>query len=438
MIKLLIISLFINNLSLSFATQNDITSADISQRKTSSLIYLKKNLGPKGTHHPAFVIASPSKAEPDYFFHWVRDAALTMLALMQTIPQSDWNTYLKPFAELEIIHQNDPANLVGLGEVKYNPSGEAFTGPWGRPQNDGPALRVITFGLWALDLLKSKNPSISDIKFLKEKIYRAELPATTLIKKDLEYIATQLENPSFDLWEEVLGQHYFTKMAQLQAMIVGSKLAEELNDPFAATFYTEQAIKLISLIKKHYSSEREYILSNIDPTHDEKNRTKNLDASVIIAWNLWKPITKEIPLINFPFLAQFLATEKKLISKTALKLEEEFKNLYVINQKNPGSSAIGRYPEDVYFGGHPWFITTLALAEFYCHQNNTQNKMSEKELNYISTVHRHMNQSTFQMDEQFSKDHGHMLSAVDLTWSYAAYLTYAKCALQDDLKKLKN
>jgi glucoamylase len=41
----------------------------------------------------------------------------------------------------------------GLGEPKLNADETAFTGSWGRPQRDGPALRataMIAFGEWLI------------------------------------------------------------------------------------------------------------------------------------------------------------------------------------------------------------------------------------------------------------------------------------------------
>jgi len=41
----------------------------------------------------------------------------------------------------------------GLGEPKFNVDETAFTGSWGRPQRDGPALRataLIAFGQWLI------------------------------------------------------------------------------------------------------------------------------------------------------------------------------------------------------------------------------------------------------------------------------------------------
>ena len=40
---------------------------------------------------PGFVLASPSKTDPNYYFHWTRDAALTMAVLVdvaQAAPDS--------------------------------------------------------------------------------------------------------------------------------------------------------------------------------------------------------------------------------------------------------------------------------------------------------------------------------------------------------------
>jgi glucoamylase len=43
----------------------------------------------------------------------------------------------------------------GLGEPKFNIDGTAFTGSWGRPQRDGPALRWVRPGSMVTRLLTS-------------------------------------------------------------------------------------------------------------------------------------------------------------------------------------------------------------------------------------------------------------------------------------------
>jgi glucoamylase len=45
---------------------------------------------------------------------------------------------------------------------------------------------------------------------------------------------------------------------------------------------------------------------------------------------------------------------------------DAFRDIYPINNGIPTGKplAIGRYPEDNYFGGNPWYLCTLAVAEF--------------------------------------------------------------------------
>jgi glucoamylase len=48
----------------------------------------------------------------------------------------------------------DFASGTGLGEPKFMVDGTAFTGSWGRPQRDGPALRataLITYAKWLIN-----------------------------------------------------------------------------------------------------------------------------------------------------------------------------------------------------------------------------------------------------------------------------------------------
>jgi glucoamylase len=45
---------------------------------------------------------------------------------------------------------------------------------------------------------------------------------------------------------------------------------------------------------------------------------------------------------------------------------DAFREIYPINNGIPTGKplAVGRYPEDTYFGGNPWYLCTLAVAEF--------------------------------------------------------------------------
>lgn len=123
--------------------------------------------------------------------------------------------------------------------------------------------------------------------------------------------------------------------------------------------------------------------------------------------------------------------------------------------------AVGRYIEDVYYGGNAWYLLTLAAAEqlydslaVWCDQGSvnvtrtslaffsdlvpnikegTHKEGSETYASilqsvmpyadgYVEIVKNHMLHNG-SMPEQFSKNDGSPLGARDLTWSYAALLT---------------
>src|SRR4051812_21194473 len=106
------------------------------------------------------VIASPDESTPNqnYYFHWTRDGALTMnvvVGFYQNAPtaerRDEYGRILREYVRFSRKNQKDPkaAALTGLGEPKFRIDGTAFTDDWGRPQNDGPALRTITLSRWA-------------------------------------------------------------------------------------------------------------------------------------------------------------------------------------------------------------------------------------------------------------------------------------------------
>jgi glucoamylase len=62
--------------------------------------------------------------------------------------------YINAQAYIQTV-SNPSGNLFsgGLAEPKFNADETAFTGSWGRPQRDGPALRataLISFGQWLI------------------------------------------------------------------------------------------------------------------------------------------------------------------------------------------------------------------------------------------------------------------------------------------------
>ncbi|CDR99705.1 related to Glucoamylase precursor [Sporisorium scitamineum] len=397
------------------------------------------------------VIASPSTAGPNYFYSWVRDAALTMKVVISQ-PSLD-RTLVTNYAYAEKVHQQNAASSsAGQGEPKFNVDGSLFTGPWGRPQNDGPALRASALMAFA------KRIGLGDA-FVTGTLYKADLSAGSLIKTDLEYVAHHWQDTSFDLWEEVQGTHFFTLMVQYRSMVDGAKFATAMNDPGAASYYNQQAAAIKSKLQTFWDSTNNFIQA-----YQGVNGRDGIDCSVLLGALKGWDTTDNAAAVDS---TQFGPASDKLLA-THKKYVDAFRSLYAINNNAapPNAVGTGRYPSDVYDGdgtsqGNPWYICTLAAAEvlntaitvansrgslavsevslpFYRQFSNgvgagTYGSGSSRytELTagmramadgFLGIVNSHAWQNG-SLNEEFDRENGFNQGARDLTWSYAAFVS---------------
>ncbi|KAJ8661718.1 hypothetical protein O0I10_002525 [Lichtheimia ornata] len=409
---------------------------------------IRRNINPPGTIR-GFVAASPSTFGPDYFYTWTRDAGLVMRVVVSRY-NDDRNEEVKrllhDYVAQEIYHQVTRTECDCLGEPKFNPDGSGYEGSWGRPQNDGPAIRVTTLLL----LAKKSSP-----RYVEGTLRPA-------ILRDLDYIARVWEEPCFDLWEEVCGVHFYTLMVMRRAMVDGAEFARELGDQKRASHYAQTADGILSRLDTFWSSSSNYLSVTQDHC-DNVWKHSGLDTAVILA-------------VNHAGIKPYTAGSDKLLA-TAHRLESAFENLYPINDLHPAGlgTAIGRYPEDSYDGyesgsyGNPWFLTTAAMAELYYRavhewENDKSTLITVNDINggffarlfetsedkvkglsfrygtkafetlvdtmttradrFMATVqyHQHDNGS---LSEQFNRWTGFEQGARDLTWSYASFISAA-------------
>lgn len=372
--------------SVGFASKN---YEQLEQNKKLAFGHLLENISRADTPR-GFIVASPSKSDPDYYYHWVRDAALVMGAIHQYLPDGEQKDSLfADFIDL-VLHHQSAQTLTGLGEPKFNADGTGYSGPWGRPQNDGPALRALTLTRYAQKLTDET---------LRVKYY-------TAIKRDLEYVSHNWQKPDFDLWEEVKGTHFYTRMAQRSALYLGADFADKQNDPKAADWYRLQSQHIDIELSRHWSSEKGYIMTTIDRVGGMDTKHSGLDSSVILAVNhAWEPGLSFGPTDN-------------RITKTYEALVNVFNEIYPINSNKSVGAAMGRYPEDTFFNGNPWFLLTHAMAEYLYKIDRDQEAET-----YLKRSRLHRDQETGRMSEQYNRYSGYMLGANNLTWSYASLLT---------------
>ena len=107
-------------------------------------------------------------------------------------------------------------------------------------------------------------------------LYDARMPADSVIKADLEYIARYWSHSGFDLWEEVQGLHFFTAAVQLRALREGSDIAQAFNDLRAAEWYERQADQLEGLVKKFWSEEKMHLVETLD------SQRSGLDCALLL------------------------------------------------------------------------------------------------------------------------------------------------------------
>jgi glucoamylase len=377
------------------------------------------------------------------FYTWTRDGALTLKCLVDLFIEGDFSLqttiedYIISQAKLQTVsNPSGGLSTGGLGEPKFNADGTAFTGAWGRPQRDGPALRataLIAYSRWLID-----NGYTST----------ANSVVWPIISNDLSYVEQYWNSTGFDLWEEVQGSSFFTLSAQHRALTEGASLASQLGQTCTGCAVAPQ---ILCFLQSFWNGA--YITSNINVNNGRTGKDANSILSSILTFD---PTATSCDQSTFqPCSDRALANHKVVI--------DSFRSIYSINSgiAEGTAVAVGRYPEDSYQGGNPWYLNTLAAAEQLYDAIYQWNKIGSitvtstslafwQDLDssiatgtyaassatystlvsavqsyadgYVSVVEKYT-PSSGSLAEQFSKSDGSPVSASDLTWSYAAFLT---------------
>lgn len=363
------------------------------------------------------IVASISRKDPDYWYEWIRDSAIVINMMIDLIVSHSVD-FIKSIEMMEIIKDYVANNLkiqdlaisktkimndnceftVTLGEPKFYTDLMIYEKPWGRPQNDGPALRAIGMIKLVKYLITRKtDDKIKDFSYIRSYLYGYDtlnnilIPSSgsnisncncndeiniyrnsssikltkcnikmnniltssletnlsdtvsdrTLIKRDLDYVVNEWENRCFDLWEEIEGHHFYTLMIQHHSLIKGLEIALLFGDNTSAHLYKETADKIHNFIMSNFYREGK-IFSSIGIIN-QKIKERYIDLSVLLAF-----IHTSTPY-NEELLNTMADTVVAFIDK------------YTVN-KNKSLYLVGRYLDDTYYGGNPWILTTAALA----------------------------------------------------------------------------
>jgi glucoamylase len=352
--------------------------------------------------HVGIIIASPSE-DPPYKYHWVRDSALVMRTFIDMYSKTKdplYFQYIINYLENENKIQ-DLDTITGLGEPKYNINCTPFNGEWGRPQNDGPALRgIMLFKI--IELFQYKYDII------------IQNMITPIIIKDLHYLIKNYKKVSFDLWEENKGWHFYTRMVQLKFFKDSIKYYKHLQDSIDLNDINDCFAQLSSDIQDHICDT--HIISSFD---DNGTITKHHDAANILAFchiDYDEDILKIVPL--------------EYVNETCDNLINSFRKKYNHDELN----LIGRYADDKYYDGHVWVLCSLALGQIYIEMYKRRNivkysspmhrSKSNPNNNYIEISNGILERiltldPNLILPEQFNPINSNYYSAKKLTWNYS-------------------
>jgi glucoamylase len=387
------------------------------------------------------VVASPVCAswdpDPDYFFHWFRDSSLVIDAVRLLYEAGDLGaealTHFTDFvrfslslkaldgrALLELPHwrlkvmpefaqylRGDDLLLVSgdavYADTRVNPDGTLDISRWSRPQHDGPPLRALTVLRWLRALQGSPiaKETLADIE--------------RLVRTDLALTAVHWREPSLDIWEEELGQHYFTLRVSAAALRAGADWLDRGGEAAEAAALRAEAALVRETLDGFWLADESYYRSRTPSPGAAP--TKMLDIAVILA------------AVHAGDGDDAHSARDPRMHATLAKLEQLFDRLYPINHERPPerAPAMGRYEGDVYFSGGAYYFSTLAAAEFCflaaAHaQSGERARWIEHGDAFIETV-RTFTPPSGDLSEQFDRRTGEQTSAKQLAWSYAGFIS---------------
>jgi glucoamylase len=425
------------------------------------LVQHRPGFGQTIVPRPGSILAAPAPArydpDPDYFFHWFRDSAIVVDALRVALSeglvgeaararlaefvdfsratraldggaflrrddfrrdvQPKFLQYVRSDAEIAAI-----SAATAAGETRVNADGELDFTRWARPQADGPALRVLALLRWLRE-----RPEL-------DAALRAAM--ADLIVSDLDYTLAQAREPSFDIWEEERGFHYYTLLVQAEALAQGAKWLRVTGQSVRADAYAAAADEIAPRLDAFWSDAFGFMRSR------ESESGKALDIAVVLA------------VLHAGRASGPHSVLDPRLQATICALEELFEADYAINHDRPAErgAAMGRYAGDVYYSGGAYFFATLGAAEFYfklaaalrsgmelaatgVNQRFRQRLFEDAggsaaaaafaRGDAIMRTVRAFTPSDGALSEQFDRTTGAQTSAKHLTWSYAAFITAA-------------
>lgn len=327
------------------------------------------------------VIAAPEIDEHytrcgGYGYCWPRDGVIVAYAM----GRAGYKDFSASFYRWCIAVQAENGSWL----QRYDAAG--FLGPsWGQQIDETGS---VLWGIWQHFL------QTGDADFLKE-MWPALQRAADYLGENIDP-NTQLPAPSFDLWEERVGEHAYSSAAVAAGLKSAVEIAARLGQSSRGAGWQQAADAIIKGIGiSLWDDERGYFLRTVmkKVSHDEYcGYDETVDAS----------------LLGLIYPYGILSPQDPRVLKTVAVVEARL--------TSPGTGGIKRYENDNYIGGNPWIITTLWLALYHTAAGNR-----EEAAFHLKWVQEHQTELGY-LSEQVDRETGKPNWVVPLTWSHAMYI----------------
>lgn len=342
--------------------------------------YFMDNLNVNGS---GAVMASPSHSNPNYYYHWQRDAALSMDILQHSGGNSTDPSKFDDLMKLYVgwIHRAQTKkdnNCDVRGEPKFmlDGTGDAYPGGWMRPQNDGSALRTVATINFAI-----RRFHAGDVAYAK-----SLFPA---IQNDLAYVTAQWNQPSGDLWEEVKGDLFFTKMCQRKGLVWGAKFATLIGETGAALAYAATAKTMEASIEAHWNPN-----SSWGAIYMEMAGQREMDSAIYLGILYGNT--------GDGFISPSSDKAQSSMAAYIASMTDKGKYSFAVNDLDDAAGIpgvlTGRYPQDHYQGSNPWILCSQAVGRFY--YENAKELAATRVVN-VTTINQQFYEQLLQHAQKF-------------------------------------